>query len=82
MYNNSCASNSAKLEALPRVDFAGADGYFNAGGVMRKKRLADWLEKISAGFFIGSFLAGQGFWIPMLFSLIFIAAALKLTDRS
>lgn len=48
---------------------------------MRKKRLADWLEKISAGFFIGSFLAGKGFWIPMSFSLACLAVAIKLTDR-
>ncbi len=47
----------------------------------KKKRIADWLEKSSVAFIVGSFLADKGFWLPFVFGIILLALSLKLTNK-
>ncbi len=48
---------------------------------MRKKRLADWLEKISAAFMVGAVLTDNGFWVPICIGLSCFWISMRLTDR-
>ena len=63
------------------LDFMVGNEYPFIGGLIRKKRIADWLEKISAGLALSAFIAEKGFWWPVVLSLVFLGLALKLTDR-
>jgi len=47
---------------------------------MRKKRLADWLEKMSAAFMVGSVLTDKGFFIAFTFGVLCLAISLFLTS--
>ena len=49
---------------------------------MRKKRLADWLEKMSAAFLVGAVITDKGFWIPICIGIACLGISLYLTDRS
>lgn len=48
---------------------------------MRKKRLADWLEKISAAFIVASLIAEKGFIIPASLGIICFCVSMFLTDK-
>lgn len=48
---------------------------------MRKKRLADWLEKISAAFMVGSVLTDKGFFLAIMLGLLFFGISMWLTGK-
>ncbi len=64
------------------MDFTGEDCYFIKGGFMRKKRLADWFEKLGVAFTAGSVLATKGFWLPFCTGILCLLMSLYLTDRN
>lgn len=47
----------------------------------RKKRLADWLEKMSAAFMVGSVLTDKGPVVCFAFGAICLAISMVLTDK-
>lgn len=48
---------------------------------MRKKRLADWLEKISAAFVVGSVLTDKGFFQAFAIGLACFALSMWITGK-
>ncbi len=48
---------------------------------MRRKRIADWLEKMSAAFMVGSVLTEKGFFIAFVFGVICLFFSMRLTDE-
>jgi hypothetical protein len=48
---------------------------------MRKKRLADWLEKMSAAFMVGAVLADKGFMVCVGLGVASFLMAMYLTDK-
>ena len=47
---------------------------------MKKKRIADWLEKMSAAFFVGTVLAQDGSALSFVFGVVCLWISLRLTD--
>ena len=47
----------------------------------RKKRIADWLEKMSAAFMVGSVLTDKGPIVCFAFGAICLAISMLLTDK-
>lgn len=47
----------------------------------RKKRLADWLEKMSAAFMVGTVLTDKGPVVCFAFGAICLAISMILTDK-
>ena len=47
----------------------------------RKKRLADWLEKMSAAFMVGAVLTDKGIFVCFAFGAICLAISMVLTDK-
>jgi len=47
---------------------------------MRKKRLADWLEKMSAAFMVGALLTDKNFMVVVGFGVFCFLASMYLTD--
>lgn len=47
---------------------------------MKKKRFADWLEKMSAAFFVGTVLAENGSFASFMFGVVCLWLSLQLTD--
>ena len=48
---------------------------------MRKKRLADWLEKMSAAFMVGALLTDKGVLLCFALGIFCFLAAMALTDK-
>lgn len=48
---------------------------------MRKKRLADWLEKMRAAFMVGSVLTDKGVFVAVGFGLVCLAFSMHLTGK-
>jgi hypothetical protein len=48
---------------------------------MRKRRLADWFEKMSAAFMVGSFLTDKSFALAVGFGVACLCVAMYLTDQ-
>jgi len=48
---------------------------------MRKKRLADWLEKMSAAFMVGALLTDKNFAVVAGFGLACFALSMYFTDK-
>ena len=49
--------------------------------IQRKKRIADWLEKMSAAFMVGSVLTDKGPIVCFAFGAICLAISMLLTDK-
>ena len=47
---------------------------------MKKKRIADWLEKMSAAFVVGAVLTDKDTILALVFAAIALGASLWLTD--
>lgn len=47
----------------------------------KKKRIADWLEKMSAAFIVGALVASKGFLLPFIFGIGCLVVSLYLTDK-
>lgn len=47
----------------------------------RKKRIADWLEKMSAAFMVGSVLTDKGPIVCFVFGAVCLAISIHLTDK-
>jgi hypothetical protein len=48
---------------------------------MKKKRFADWFEKMSAAFMVGAFLTDKSAVAAMCFGLICLGFAMYLTNK-
>ena len=48
---------------------------------MRKKRLADWLEKMSAAFMVGALLTDKNFMVVVGFGIACFLVSMALTDK-